>query len=88
MAKKLTPWFDGRRVSPVRKGEYEVHRELVSFGYPKRTRLLWNGYEWRHTEHSSCGRFVGGYAWMKDNGDKWRGLAQDPNAKQKKGKKA
>jgi hypothetical protein len=71
---KKTPWFFGR-VEPVRAGEYEVYRADVGRSFPKRTRLMWDGYEWAHTVHSGGG--VGSFAHMSEK-NKWRGLAKKP----------
>lgn len=74
---KRTPWFPAE-VRPVHEGFYEVKRGLhVHNVYPKNSILKFDGYEWRHTEHSSNGLFVDGFAQMSV-GDKWRGLAEPP----------
>ena len=78
---KLTPWFvNGEK--PVRKGYYQVWRPKVNPAYPKRSVLYWNGKDWKHTPHSGAGLIgVGGFASViASHGDKWRGLAEDPNA--------
>lgn len=72
--RKLTPWFPASLI-PTHVGEYEVRRKGVSRPYPKRTFLLWNGRDWRHTEHSSAGKYVGYHANMNAaEGDVWRGV--------------
>lgn len=80
-APKLTPWFDGD-VRPVRPGLYRVWRKVV-VGFPSDSYLRWTGVRWLHTAHSGGGEIlVDAPATMcKTDGDRWRGLAQDPNKK-------
>jgi hypothetical protein len=79
MAKRLTPWFPAN-VKPVHVGRYEVIRKDVSASYPQRTKLLWDGADWRHTSTSGDPRYEGGHADMSGK-NKWRGLASAPKGK-------
>ena len=81
MAKKLTPWLPAH-MKPARAGMYELSRWLMP-DLPAGDVVncaFWNGYEWRYGIDPARKLTL-------DSTDKWRGLAQDPNAKQKKGKK-
>lgn len=80
-APKLTPWFSGD-VCPARPGVYRVWRK-VSVGFPSYSYLRWTGARWLHTAHSGGGeKWVDSPAVMvKTDGDRWRGLAEDPNKK-------
>ena len=73
---KKTTWFTGD-YSPKRNGEYEVKRKGVSSSFPAHTFLHFSTKRgWTHTDHSSCGEFIGDFACMGTK-DIWRGLLKE-----------
>lgn len=73
---EFTPWFDGKKHKPVRKGVYQQRNAYGQIGYQKWDGRFWYG--WRNTPSGAKNAIQTAYHACQN--DDWRGLAKNPYA--------